>query len=279
MFIKGIFSTGEERFSRTAVRLVAAWGWLFLWHLGYGYLDCPAALALLVPTVLFIMLAMTETAMLRRRAFLNLYLRPESVLFRLLRGGALLHLRQMLKALLLGVLLAIGSVSWSPETWLVLGADTVVLAGAYVLTVRVASSHARPEFQGMLARRLLTPVNTLALTLVITLVELHSPHPDLRDLTLIDAVRERMEQVEAACEGVGILTRGGTAVETISWWLAETQLTRPRAQSIAPLAWLAFLGSSLTFLWAWSRLLLGTLVPPSRLRDLLTSDRREDEPG
>ena len=78
MFIKGIFSTGEERFSRTAVRLVAAWGWLFLWHLGYGYLDCPAALALLVPTVLFIMLAMTETALLRRRAFLNLYLRPDT---------------------------------------------------------------------------------------------------------------------------------------------------------------------------------------------------------
>jgi hypothetical protein len=264
-----------ETYRGVAVRLLAIAGWLFLWHLGYGYLPCYAALALLVPIVLFVLLGMLEVGLLRRRAFLNMYLRRDSLFFRLLRGGILLFLWQTLKAVVLGVLLVIGSISWSPETWLVLGADALLLPAAYLLALRATASHARPEFQGMLVRRILTPVNAFAALLVIVAVEFHTPHPDLRDRTLVEAVRERTEQVQTQCEGVGILARGAAAVETASWWLAETQFTRRELLSVAPAAWLAFLGASLTFLWAWSRLLLGTLVSPSWLNDLRKNQGRE----
>jgi hypothetical protein len=264
------------RLPGVGVRLIAGWAWLLLWHLYHKWVPCPVALGLLVPIAFAITLGMAESALLRRRALLNMYLRAESVLFRLFRGGALLIAWQTAKALALAILLFVGSTAWRLETWLVLGLDVLLLAPGYVLLVRLTASQARGGYQAMLARRVLTPINTLGVMVVILAVEFHAPHPDLRGLTLIDALTDRVTQVQTTCQGVGILARAGAAVDTMSWWLAETQLSRVELTAMAPAAWLAFLAASLTFLWAWSRFLLGLLVSPSSLQGVLRQGRAQE---
>ena len=257
-------------FLRVAAHLLGAWGWLALWGLYYEQASCILALGFLVPIVFFTMLGMTENALLRRRATLSMYLRRQSGLFRLLRGGVLMLAWQTSKALFFGVLLFIAATAWGGDVWLLLGLDAILLSVVYPIMVRAIASQARPGYQDMLTRRLLTPLNALAALLAILFAEFNGPHPDLRDLTLVQAVQVQVEQVHAACDGVGILARAGVALDTMGWWLAETQLTRPELLAVAPVVWVGFLAASLTFLWAYSRLLLGMLVSPSGLRDLLT---------
>jgi len=219
--------------------------------------------------VLFLLLGVTETALLRRRAVLSVYLRAESWLFRLLRGGAVLVTWQTIKALALGVLLLIGAVSWRAEIWALLGLDALVLGFLYRAAESALRRHARPGFSGMLSRRLLLRLNAVLILVAVVAVELHTAQPDLRGLGLVEAVEAQVTQVGAACEGVAILARGAAALDALGWWLAETQLTRPELAAVAPAAWLAFLGATLGFVWAYSRLLLGALVSPSAVRDLL----------
>jgi hypothetical protein len=122
----------------------------------------------------------------------------------------------------------------------------------------------------MLARRLLVPINSGLVLLAVVAVELHAAQPDLRGLTLVEAVEAQVAQAGAACEGIAILARGAAALDALGWWLAETQLARPELVAVAPAAWLAFLAASLGFVWAYSRLLLGMLVSPSAVQGLLT---------
>jgi hypothetical protein len=256
-------------------RMLLAWGWLLAWHTWYGSAPCLLALGFLVPMVFFVLLGVTETALLRRRAVLSMYLRPESWLFRLLRGGAVLIAWQTIKALALGVLLLVASVSWEPEVWAVLGLDALLLALLFRAADGLLGPHARPGYAGMLVRRLLVPINSGLLLLAVVVVELHTAQPDLRGISLVEAIEAQVAQAGAACAGVAILARAAAALDALGWWLAETQLTRPELVAVAPAAWLAFLAVSLGFVWAYSRLLLGVLVSPLAVQGLLS---RHDHP-
>jgi hypothetical protein len=268
-------STARPKLAWIALRLAAGWAWLLGWHVWFEGAGCPIALLFLVPVALFLLLGVTEAALLRRRAALSMYLRPDAGLYRLLRGGVLLLAWQTLKAIGLGLVLLVGAAAWGRGTWAVLAADAVLLAVLYRVAVSLVGSQARAGFAGMLARRLLMPLNAGLLLVALVLLTLHSAHPDLRGLTLVEALDSRISAVSTACDGVAILARGAATFDALGWWLAETQLTRAELIAVAPFAWAAFVAATLGFVWAYSRLLLGMLVSPAAVQHLL---RRQEHP-
>jgi hypothetical protein len=267
-----------ELLTSPLLRLALAWGWLLSWGLTFHRLPCPAVLLFAVPVALAILLGMVESALLRRRALAGMYLRPEGALFRLLRGGVILAGWQALKAILFAILLLMAATQWETTHWAVLGLDALLLAGLFGLVRRRLAGQVRPGFDALFARQLLVYLNTVLFVAVLAWVEFHLPHPDYRQASLAEAVLSAVSQV-TACDAVGILVRGGAASQAAGWWLAQTWLTRPEIAPLAGLGWLLFLAWSATFMWGYSRLLLGALVSPGGLLEMLeTPIGREDKP-
>ena len=130
---------------------------------------------------------------------------------------------------------------------------------------RRVANHARPGLSGMFVRRVLTPLNTLLFVMLLAAVTYYTPHADMRTLTLNEAMLVEVTEVEARCEGVGVLARAAAAADGANWWLAQSWLGRQDLAPWAPLGWLAFLAMSAAFAWGYSRFLLGTLVDWPRL--------------
>lgn len=257
------------------LRLIGAWAWLWCWQYLHAEASCAVALGMLVPVVFFVALGLTENALLRRRAILSAYLTTGSGLFRLLRGGILLVIWQLLKAVLIALILAVAVLTWSTSIWQLLAADALLLALLHTWLERSVANHARPGLSGMFVRRILTPLNTLLFVIILAAVTYYTPHADLRALTLNEAMLIEVAEVDAKCEGVGVLARAAAAAEGANWWLAQSWLSRQELAPWAPLGWLAFLAMSAAFVWGYSRFLLGTLVDWSRLFGML--ERRSPE--
>jgi hypothetical protein len=251
------------------VRLTLAWAWLGVWAATYQALPCLVVLLLALPVIMAIMLGMLESALLRRRALVGMYLEADGGLYRWLRGGLLMVSWQTLKALGFALVLLMAATQWESRGWLILGVDALCLWAGYAWLCRVLAAQVKPPYSAMFARHVLVFLNTLVFAVVIAGAEFYLPHPDYREVSLADAIYYEVSQVEAACDVVGILARGALAGQTLSWWLAESWLSRPELSALAGLGWLLFLAGSTAFMWAYSRLLLGMLVSPERLFGIL----------
>lgn len=247
------------------VRMLAAWVLLWTWHRLHADLPCWLALAWMLPAAVLIFLGMLESALLRRRAWLGMYLRADSGWFRWLRGGVFMVSWQALKASLFAAVLLVAVLQWPPSYWLVLLADALLLWGIARWATGWLVSTVRPGFAPRIVRRALVPVNTLVCGAVLVALAYYSPHPDYRGGGLLAALEAGMAGVEAHCAELGLLARLDAALEAGGWWFAQAWLGRPEWQWLAPVGWLGFLGASMAFVWGYSRLLLGAQVGPRGL--------------
>jgi len=269
---------GARHIINLTLRLIGAWAWLWCWQAFHTEAHCLVVLGMLVPVVFFVSLGLTENALLRRRAILSAYLTTGSGLFRLLRGGVLLVTWQMLKAVLIALILAVAALTWPTSTWQLLAADALLLALLHTWLERRVANHARPGLSGMFVRRILAPINTVVFSLVLAAATFYSPHPDLRILTLSEAMLVEITEVDARCEGVGVLARAAAAADGANWWLAQSWLSHEEIARWASIGWLAFLALSAAFVWGYSRFLLGTLTSWPRLFGLLDRQVLRGEP-
>ncbi len=240
--------------------LAAAWAGLWLWAVTARWLPCVAVLFLAIPIITLILLGMLESALLRRRAWVGMYIQPDSAPYRWLRGGVLMVAWQAVKAVALGLVLLAAALRWEDWTWAILGADVVFLWLAHAALRAWLAGFIRPGYETMIARHVLLFVNTLLFTAVLTGAEFYLPHPDYRNLTVAEAIYHETARVETACSVVGILARSSAASQALSLKLAQSWLTRTMPPALAGVGWLLFLAFSVTFLWGYSRLLLGALT-------------------
>jgi hypothetical protein len=246
-------------------RLLLAWAWLLGWHLLHAQIDCPGLLlTALVPGVL-ITLSMAEHGFLRRRAFLQVYLEPTGMLYRLLRGGVWMLTWQIIKALFLTVILLVEAVSWERALWIVLGLDLLLVTGLYRWLTRRLEKQVQSDFVAMLTRDYLIKLNAGLLFVVILIGSFYLPQPDYRGLTLPEAVEYQTAQSGVGCAAFSALTRLAAAKDAAAWWAARHWLGTLRDPNLSLLGWIVFLASTGLASWAYSRMLLGTLINPLEL--------------
>lgn len=247
------------------LRLILAWTWLLGWHLLHRQADCLGLLVATLTPALLITLSMAEHGLLRRRAFLQVYLDQAGLLYRLLRGGFLLVTWQLVKALLLTAVLLVEAVAWGLPLWIILGLDLLLVAGLYRWMARRLGSQVRPVFVTMLTRDYLLKLNAGLLFVTILIGSFYLPQPDYRDLTLSEAVQFRTEQAQGGCPAFSAVARLTAAKDAAAWWAAQHWLGTLHNPNLSLFGWIAFLAATGLATWAYSRMLLGTLIDPLSL--------------
>lgn len=242
------------------VRMMLVWAWLVAWIGLAPTLGCGGLLILLLPAVSLLGWNMLESAMMRRRAFVNQYLVPGRLLSRSLSRHLFLTLWQIVKAMVLAVVLMVTALKWPGWMLLLLLLDVLVALALYHLLLRLMQRQARPWVAGILARRLLVWGNAMLLVLVVVAGELVTEHPDYRPRDWSGTLGEALSSVQVACELFAPLARAGAGQEAIAWRLMQLGVEGVSSDHLVLLAWLLFLAASTLALWAWSRLLSGSLI-------------------
>ncbi|HHH12779.1 MAG TPA: hypothetical protein ENJ98_00925 [Thiolapillus brandeum] len=241
-------------------RLVLAWFWLVAWIVLAPGLGCAGVLLLLLPAVTLVAWNMLEPAVMRRRAFVTRYLLPGSLLSRWLSRHLLLSLWQILKSVVLVTVLLVTALQWPAWVLLLLLADTLLALGLYHLLLRLLRQEARPEVAGVLARRLLAWSNAGLLVAAVAAGELWTAHPDYRPLDWSGTLDEALSSVQVGCDLLAPLARAGAGQEAIAWRLMQLGMEGISSEYLGLAAWVIFLAASTLAIWAWSRLLSGSLI-------------------
>ena len=249
-------------------RLMLVWIWLVAWIGLAPTLGCFGLLLLLMPAVILIGWNMLESAMMRRRAFINQYLVPGRLLSRWLSRHLFLTLWQIVKGMGLVVVLMVTALRWPGWMLLLLLLDVLVALALYHLLLRLMQRQAKSWVAGILARRLLVWSNAMLLVLAVVAGELLTEHPDYRPLDWSGTLGEALSSVQVGCELFAPLARAGAGQEAIAWRLMQLGIQGVSSEHLMLLAWLLFLTASTLAVWAWSRLLSGSLIDAQGLRFL-----------
>ncbi len=247
-------------------RMLLPWGGLLAWSQWHRQLNCLGLLLCLSLVIAVLALDMLEVALLKRRALVGMYLKPESGLYRLLRGGPLMLIWQVGKALILAVILLAEATQWTGWLWLVLGLDALLLAGAYPWYKKRFATQVKAGHAETFARQYLVILNILLLTPLIAGIYFYTPHPDYRELGWRETLLHEASRTQTGCSALAAPAKLMAAKNALGWWLAQTWLQRLQHVGLTALGWLLFLLGSAAFVWAYSRLILGmSLSPPAVL--------------
>jgi len=257
-------------------RLMLVWIWLVVWIRLAPTLGCGGVLVLLVPAVMLMAWNMLEPAVMRRRAFVSQYLLPERLLSRWLSRHFILTLWQILKAMVLVTVLMVTALKWPGWMLLVLLLDVLVVLAFHHLLQGFMWRQARHWVADILARRLLVWCNALLLVPAVVGGELITEHPDYRPLDWESTLGEALSSVRVGCELFAPLARAGAGQEAIAWRLMQLGMEGVSDEQVALAAWLLFLATSTLALWAWSRLLSGSLMDARGL-GFLAGGKHHDE--
>ncbi|EIJ43527.1 hypothetical protein BegalDRAFT_2686 [Beggiatoa alba B18LD] len=256
------------------IRLFIVWTFLFIFYHIATRLSCEFIILFSLPVILIIALSMLESALVKRRAFVHTYLNPDSWLYRLLRGGLIMAMWQLLKALLFGLFLLVEMIFWESWVWWVLLLDIFFVYFLYQTLHLFLNRYLRPAYSAVISRHYLVIINTLIFSILLTTISLYMPYADYRNLSLSSSIQSELAQLTVSCDVFALFARLSVTKTTVSWWLAQHYLTQ-ESQLIFPYIkesiWLLFLLSSTAFMWGYSRLLAGALLSPRAVIQLLES--------
>ena len=143
----------------------------------------------------------------------------------------------------------------------------------YHFFTKILNDQVKIEYAQIFAREYLMIFNSMVFSLIISIIGFYMPYPDYRELTWLQAIEYEVIKIQGDCQITLIMARFSAAKNAISWWLAETWLTKISDSYLAFLVWLIFLLNSTAFVWAYSRMLLGILTffgnQPNRTESVL----------
>ncbi|WP_456404947.1 hypothetical protein [Thiolapillus sp.] len=233
---------------------------LFAWSMWKQDLACLTALMLMLPVLGLIALNMLEVALMRRRAMVGMYLRAESALARLLCRKTVLLLWQVVKATFFTFILFMEALDWQAWFWLVLLVDIPVMFLIHRRVRTALRTQAKPGLDGIVSRRMLVTLNTLVLAMLLAGGQMFSRQTDYQGLSWQDTALHAAQQQQLRCELLAPLAR----MKAIQQALASRAI-RQGLESVNNVwsrigGWLLFFFWSGLSLWAWSRMLLATLI-------------------
>ncbi len=247
------------------ILMLTVWSGLLLWQWVSARLGCMGSALFLVPLWVVLTLAASEVAVIRRFAFIAQYLRAEAMLARLLRRKMVILLWQATKTLFLALVLFISAVFFDKAQWLVLLADTLLMATLVGLFAWLLNDELKPAYRAFLSRHWAHWVNALLLWVCLVVVMFHSAHENYTGMSWQEVVHLSASNVTMACDELALLGRVNAVGEALVWWAAQNflhGLEKPAQLIMAWLAFIAFFGASFLIAWAYSRALVGVLSRP-----------------
>lgn len=247
------------------VRMLVVAAMLIAWQLFADVASCPVSIGLLVLLALAIGTAGLESAVLRRHAFTAQYLAPHGRLFRLLRPGVLMLLRQGVAAVLLAAVLVLNALTL--EAWqraLLLG-DALLMTALVGAFARLLAGEARVAYVAPLARRWAVRVNALCVWGALLLGLLYTPQASLATMRWEEVISLAAGQMHVACDDLALLARPAAVASALMLWGAQNLFADFGDALQTLLAWLLFLaafGVSFLFAWAYSLALAGMISAP-----------------
>ncbi|MEH6389622.1 MAG: hypothetical protein V7772_17320 [Pseudomonas profundi] len=247
-------------------------GCMFLLMLGWSLLPGPMQdwimLPLWIVCTVLIFTGSFEAARLRRRVWLNQYLRVASPWHRLLRGGAFMAAWHLLVGALLSLFMLIKLQNLNAALWAVLALGLPLLAWLSRGLNRRMREHVVSQALPALVRRFSVPLAVGVLTAIYLVVTLNLGQPDLRGLSWGSAMAQHMQPSTSDLTVLRVLERSYIMLDLTLQWALQNGLGGAERNG-----WLALAGWSLLFLtgsafiWAYVRLLVGV--------DALVDQRRE----
>ncbi|PMR67711.1 hypothetical protein [Halomonas heilongjiangensis] len=198
-----------------------------------------------------------EAARLRRRAWLDQYLRDDSPWHRWLRGGALMVARHQLLGACLALLLLVKLRLLAWVDWPMLLVAVVGLVGLRNGLRRRLARHVIRGHLPAVTRRLVVPPAAGLLSLMLVAVALWLPQPYLVGLGWEEALLRHLQGRDAASL-LGFFERLGSAAEIIQYWAMQNAVeSQQLGAPLALLGWSLLLLTQSAFAWAYVRLLVG----------------------
>jgi hypothetical protein len=234
-----------------------------LWFLHVNGRVIPTSMLAVVWLVLTVIIAggLFWRSRLRRRALLSVYVLPGSPLFRWLRGGWLMALRQLLLGALLALVLSVALVRTStPWVWSALIASVPVLVLVRAGAERLLARHASPAYLPELGWRLAVAITGTLLLVVVIGLALYREYPYLADVSLERAVWHLVDRELARSAPFEVLLQMAAAKDGVRLWLAQQLLPGVGSMLLRLAGWIIVLAEEALFVWSYLLMCNGIVI-------------------
>jgi hypothetical protein len=249
--------------------MLIAWAWLFAWFLLHEQAGCLVLSVLMFPVIALIGLNILEIILMRKRAFAHMYLADHSWLGLLLTRKFISTIWAVFKALVFTFILFVEASDWSLWIWILLFLDLLLLSAIYGWLGTLLQSQVKPGQIGIISRRILVSFNTIVLSTIIASSQFLTAQPDYRQHSWQETITYSATMSPTGCEAIAPLTRLKSIKDALGWRLAANELSGLQNTAAAILGWLIFLLSSSFALWAFSRLMAGSLIRQTEFMPLI----------
>jgi hypothetical protein len=246
--------------------MFAVWLLLVSWNLSAPHIGDLGNLVFLVHISVPLSMSGAEAAFYRRHAFRNEYLIQPSWFHRLMGMEPLILGIEIAKALLLAVLLMVGTVALSVHEWALLLLDVLILALLMPRMPALLHSSVNRTYLYAMSRRWAIWFSTLLLWGESVLALLLANSDDYRGLSWEDAVAYSTSP-ETAADATGVIAvmrRIDAGADGLASWssyqLLHTANVDLAQMLVATMALVSVLLMWFLLAWAYSRALLGTLA-------------------
>jgi hypothetical protein len=254
-------------------RLLSMFGvWLLLviWNLSARYIGDLGNLLFLIVIAVPVAMSGVEGTFYRRHAFRNEYLLAPSWLYRLVGLEPLIVGSEVVKALLLGLLLMVGTVSLTVREWSVLFLDVFVLALLMPRVPGLLHQTVNRVYLYAMSRRWAIWFSTALLWLDSVLALTLGINNDYRGLSWAEAVAYSTSVGPGVDDGsvVGLMLRVDAGVDGLASWASYELLygVSDLAQGLAAaMVLIGVLFVRFALAWAYSRALVGAMARPFEL--------------
>jgi hypothetical protein len=210
---------------------------------------------------LLIAAALFRLGRVKRRAFLAVYIAPDSPLQGWLRGGIFIALRSLaIGGLLALVLMTSLARMRDPSQWLALLAAVPALVALRSYFLRGPARHASPLYAPVLSWRLAAVVTGTALVVGFAVLALYQAYPAFAHVSLERALWHMIDQEHArSAPWLGLL-EGRAALDGLRLWMAQQLMPAPGDSFLQLLGWLVALAEETLFVWSYLLMSYGVLT-------------------
>lgn len=251
--------------------MLMAWAWLFAWYLFHEQAGCLVVSLLMFPVIALIGFNILEVTLMRKHAFAHMYLAEHSWLGQLLTRKFMSTVWAVIKSLVFTFILFAEASGWSLWIWILLFFDILLLAAVHGWLNQLLGSQVKHGQAGIISRRILVTFNTMLLSIIIASGQFLTAQPDYRSYSWQETIAYAASMSQAKCEIIAPLARLKSVKDAVGWRLAANGLSGLQSMAAAILGWLIFLLSSSLSLWAFSRMLSGSLIRQTEFKPLSLS--------
>jgi hypothetical protein len=248
--------------------MLIVWLTLLVWVFNAYRAGCvgSAAVLALLAGVLFV--AGSERSHLLRRALSTETARREGLLFRWFYNRVVITLRDLVVALLLGLVLLASALTFAPQQWSVLFADLLLLTLLIPRLARIAHDEIRAEYRYAMARQWAVWISLLLLWLEAVMMLAFYPPADYTGMRWQEVLSYNLTVPDAACGPIHAATQVFVTGQAMAIWAVQNggRVANDPTQSI--MLWVgygALVGFTFLTAMAYSRALIGVMGRPWEL--------------